>query len=45
MYTLEMTVDGKTQQTQLETMPASIVLSLYRTDPPVKTLVATKVVL
>lgn len=44
-YTLETTVDGRTQLMQLEAMPVSIVLKLYRTEDPVKTLVAERTVL
>jgi len=45
MYTLEMVVDGKSTMTQLGAMPTSIVLTLYSTAAPVRTVVATKVVL
>jgi hypothetical protein len=45
MYTLETTIDGKTQCQTLEVIPTSIVMRLYAIVPAERTLVAEKVVL
>jgi len=44
-YILESDVDGTKNAIVLETIPASIVLRLYREDDPVTTKIAEKVVL